>query len=175
MTTRARILDSAAEVVRVEGAGHLTLDAVAEHAKLSKGGVLYHFPNKRALIEGMLRRMLDDIERGAALRGAELNGANVRLRALTIASAERREEDAMSLAILAAAAEDPTLLDPVRETTREWFESVRREARDEQLAVLVLLAFEGLRFLEILDLLPLDTSATRKFRERLLKFAAQEV
>ena len=40
----------------------------------------------------------------------------------------------MALAILAAAAEDPTLLDPVRATIRTWFDAARSDARDEHLA-----------------------------------------
>ena len=67
------------------------------------------------------------------------------------------------------------MLDPVRETIRGWFDAVRHDARDEHLALLVLLTFEGLRFLEILDLLPLDESATKAVRARLLKLAAEQV
>ena len=41
--TRKRLLDAAAAVVRRDGAGALTLDAVAAEAGVSKGGLLYHF------------------------------------------------------------------------------------------------------------------------------------
>lgn len=47
---RDRILEAAHRVVSDLGAGHLTLEAVALAAGVSKGGLLYHFPTKEALI-----------------------------------------------------------------------------------------------------------------------------
>ena len=50
---------AAAEAVVVEsGATRLTLDAVAKKAGVSKGGVLYHFPTKDALLEAMIERLV---------------------------------------------------------------------------------------------------------------------
>ncbi len=55
LLTRQQIL-SAAIVVAIEGGPQaLTIEAVAKEAKMSKGGVLYHFPSKDALVKGMLR------------------------------------------------------------------------------------------------------------------------
>ena len=42
-SSREKILDAAAELVAEIGAGRLTLDAVAEKAGLSKGGLLYDY------------------------------------------------------------------------------------------------------------------------------------
>ncbi|MCL4694718.1 MAG: TetR/AcrR family transcriptional regulator, partial [Candidatus Hydrogenedentes bacterium] len=47
------LLDSAEAVVVEGGPSRLTLDAVAEKAGVSKGGLLYHFPTKDALVEAM--------------------------------------------------------------------------------------------------------------------------
>jgi AcrR family transcriptional regulator len=58
-SSRERILDAAAELVRELGAAKLTLDAVAERAELSKGGLLYNFPSKDALLQGMLERIIE--------------------------------------------------------------------------------------------------------------------
>ena len=52
--TRDHILEAAAKLVLAEGASSLTLDAVAKMAGISKGGLLYHFPSKEALILGMI-------------------------------------------------------------------------------------------------------------------------
>lgn len=52
------------ETLLVEGAGAtVTLDAVAEAAAVSKGGLLYHFPSKEALVDGVCDRLR---ERAAA-------------------------------------------------------------------------------------------------------------
>jgi AcrR family transcriptional regulator len=172
---RQTILNSAVAVVREEGAGHLTLDAVARHAGVSKGGVLYHFPNKHALIEAMMEHVLGTMEARTDAEQQRLDGANTKLRALSRADAAHLpEEDAMSLAILAASTEDPTLLDPVRETVAGWFAQVEDQASDVDAALLLLLANLGLRFLGMFDLLPLKPSQTRRLRERLLEIAEQE-
>jgi len=55
--TRSKLLDAAAQLVKQKGAESLTLDATARAAGVSKGGLLYHFPTKDALIEGLLRAM----------------------------------------------------------------------------------------------------------------------
>lgn len=52
--TREHILDSAAHLVMEGGFQGMTLDAVAKAAGISKGGLLYHFPSKEALVGGLI-------------------------------------------------------------------------------------------------------------------------
>lgn len=54
---RGALLDAAERVALREGAGQLTMDAVAAEAGVSKGGVLYAFPSKDALIDAMFTRV----------------------------------------------------------------------------------------------------------------------
>lgn len=56
------------EDLLVDGAGAtVTLDAVAEAAAVSKGGLLYHFPGKDALVDGLADRLrsraAEDVQR----------------------------------------------------------------------------------------------------------------
>ena len=53
-----QILQAALKVVEENGANHLTIDAVAAFANFSKGGVLYHFPTKKALLSGMVEHLI---------------------------------------------------------------------------------------------------------------------
>jgi AcrR family transcriptional regulator len=59
---RAQLLESAAFVAVKYGLGSLTLDLVAQRAGVSKGGLIHHFPNKRALIEGLFNYLLTIFE-----------------------------------------------------------------------------------------------------------------
>jgi AcrR family transcriptional regulator len=52
-----RILDAAEDLITTEGVSGFTLDAVAQAARVSKGGLLYHFSSKDSLISGLQRRM----------------------------------------------------------------------------------------------------------------------
>ncbi len=47
-------MTAASEIVKEEGVVKLTLEAVAQRAGVSKGGLLYHYPSKEALIKGMV-------------------------------------------------------------------------------------------------------------------------
>lgn len=55
---RSALLDAAEHVVLHDGAAHLTIDAVAAQAGVSKGGVLYAFATKDTLINAMLERVV---------------------------------------------------------------------------------------------------------------------
>jgi AcrR family transcriptional regulator len=57
------IIDAAGAVVVEAGASHMTLDAVAAKAGVSKGGLLHHFPTKVALLEAMIKRQIEAHEK----------------------------------------------------------------------------------------------------------------
>ncbi len=57
VSTRDRLLDAFAELLVEGGERSATLDAVAASAAVSKGGLLYHFASKDALIDGLLTRL----------------------------------------------------------------------------------------------------------------------
>ena len=81
----------------------------------------------------------------------------------------------MSLAILAAAAEDPDLLGPARELISGWFESIGNESGadgvGDQIGAVLLLATEGLRFLGMLNLLPMGSAERLRLSRRMLSIA----
>ncbi|RUZ98934.1 TetR/AcrR family transcriptional regulator, partial [Mesorhizobium sp. M7A.F.Ca.CA.002.05.1.1] len=52
--SREKILAAAADVARESGPGSLSLDAVASRAGVSKGGLLYNFPTKAKLMQGLV-------------------------------------------------------------------------------------------------------------------------
>lgn len=67
MSTRDQILDAFETLIIDQGERSATLSAVAEHAGVSKGGLLYHFDSKSALAQGLIDRLeeftADDVER----------------------------------------------------------------------------------------------------------------
>ena len=68
MDTKSNLLQAARTVVAAQGSRALTLEAVALEAGVSKGGLLYHFPSKKALIAGMVGQAVeafDEVKRGA--------------------------------------------------------------------------------------------------------------
>ncbi len=168
--SKTRLLDAAARVVASTGAAHLTLDAVAAEAGLSKGGVLYHFPTKRALLQGMLDKLVHEVQERAERFGAE-DGATPLAAWILAEQQQSPTERATSLALLANAAEDPSLLEPARALLEDTFATVTEETQDPDLSLILLLAAEGMRFLQLLELLPLTAAARKRLFDRLLALA----
>ena len=97
--TRERILFGAEEVVLRDGVAHLTLEAAANEAGISKGGILYHFGTRAALVAAMVERLSsrfdEDLERegsGSGQPGAFTRAyleATLRSRKVTASSKAR--------------------------------------------------------------------------------------
>lgn len=57
---RHLILDTTKQIILEKGLHSLTLHEVAENASISKGGLLYHFPSKNALVAGLAQHIFDN-------------------------------------------------------------------------------------------------------------------
>jgi len=159
---RSQLLDAAIAVIRRDGAQALTLDAVAAEAGVSKGGVLYHFASKRALIDGLLSRWLDAFE--ARMTGDDLLAAYVRACDLSKTDADY---NASEFGVLAAMIEEPEVLEAARE--RMLGGAVARED-----AWLVRLAADGLWYSDLLGIAAPQGDDRRRLIARLLALAAGE-
>jgi AcrR family transcriptional regulator len=62
-SSRERILDSFEDTLIRDGERAATMEAVAAAAEVSKGGLLYHFPSKEALVEALAERLLGLVEK----------------------------------------------------------------------------------------------------------------
>lgn len=175
--SREAILDAAEALVAEAGAGHLTIDAVAARAGVSKGGVLYNFATKAALIRAMLDRLLARFEttRAAAARRVP-PGDGAALRAYLAAALADPDQERWA-PVLAAAAEDPRLLAPARRYYRERLAefdagSGSADARDR--ALIAWLAAEGLCFLETFAISPVEGRRRARLAAALQRLAAGE-
>ncbi len=159
MSKKHAILDSAEDLIRREGSTKLTLERVAEHAKVSKGGLLYHFPSKEQLIVGVVSRTLEYFERDwkkARERLPDTPGRNALafLEASlegpwkTDASAHANPLD-MLASTTAAFATDPKLVVPVREAYQRWQVMLESDGLDPTTVTIVRLAVEGIWYTEV--------------------------
>jgi len=161
-----RLLDAAERLVAEIGAAHLTLEAVARAAGVSKGGLLYHFPSKEALLQAMIDRHLRDI--GARIASLETEGRSAaeRLRDRVLmrleCGAERRP---LGAALIAACAVNPSLMNGCRARFRELADELVKLDGGFERAALVLLAVDGLLFGELLHVSPYTPAE----RERLVE------
>lgn len=146
------VLDAAESVILEQGIAALTLEAVANRAGVSKGGLLYHYPSKDKLVEALVRRCVESWDEEHRQAIAELPpGPGRAIKALLAccmgspeawSEAERRS----SVVLMAALAHNPTLIAPLRESLAALFETLRHDGVAEPVAEMVLLAMHGLRF-----------------------------
>lgn len=79
MTSKNNVLDSALQALRQGEV--LTIDAVAQHAGLTKPGVVHHFPTKEALTVAVVNRVLDLWEDELQARADKESSATEKLKA----------------------------------------------------------------------------------------------
>jgi AcrR family transcriptional regulator len=173
---REKILDAAEAVARESGASRLTLDAAAERAGVSKGGVLYHFPTKEALLEAMVSRHLKGIVERRKQLESTMEGPGAELKAEVSGALTRdKEEKRMGAALLAAATNDPRLLGPALEFQKQRFQELAGRGADEAFArrAAVLLAVDGMLFLELLEIAPFTRRQREVLMETLTKMSAE--
>jgi AcrR family transcriptional regulator len=164
---RAELLDAAIEVIRRDGAQALTLDAVAARSGTSKGGVLYHFASKRALVDGLIARWLDEFD--AKLDGESFAAAYVRACDLKRAGPG---VTASEFGVLAALIEEPRALEAVRERHGDWMARMLAGGLSRDDAWLVRLAADGLWYADLLGIAAPEGEDRRGLMERLLALAA---
>ncbi len=175
-STREALIDAAEAVVQAAGAIHLTLDAVAERAGVSKGGLLYNFPSKDALLQAMVDRNMDRLRRDHAAAMAELPaGPGDELKAFARVAAGRSlcSEKRLGGALLAASANNPRLLEPVHRFHHWRLAMVADAARDGlpfERTAMASLALDGLCLLEMLGVSPYTDEQRTRILDDLLLF-----
>ena len=160
--TRERILFGAEEVVLRDGVAHLTLEAAASEAGISKGGILYHFPTRAALIAAMVERLSSRFDEDLATKGAGSGRPGAFTRAYLEATfapsgdVEGSRERRLGAAVIAGVAADTELLEPLRERFAAWQQALVSDGLPPANASLIRLAADGLWFAELFSLAPLD-------------------
>lgn len=171
------LLDAAELIVRRDGSARLTLDAVAAEAGVSKGGLLYHFPNKEALISAMVERMLRSFEEAhgrAMLADPSEPGRWTRAWVRTsVGPAGSSEHDNTAAGLLAAVATNPTLADPMRERYAEWRTRAASDGIRVEDAMIVSLAADGLWMADLLGFAAPEGDERRRIIERMLELASE--
>lgn len=151
------ILDAAERVVVRDGAAHLTLDAVALEAGISKASVIYDYKSKQQLINAVIRRRIGaEQERIQAVTATLGSIPSAGIQGLIAAAAERPRDHIRAVAVnlVAALAQDAESRGFVEAVYAQLIGSVTETAENPRGAVLAFLALEGLKRLELHNLHP---------------------
>lgn len=146
--TREAVLQAALTILTRDGAGRLTLDAIAKESGVSKGGLMHQFPSKDAVLVALMQREIGRVE-ALAQNFLTEHGTTLRHPMLAAHIATSREvisapAFALSFAIFGLLAQDPELLAGSRARDAARLAAIKGEAADPDLAILRWLAARGL-------------------------------
>ena len=144
--THELILDAAEQVASEKGLGAMTLELVAQHASISKGGVLHHFPNKNALISGLMERLVERFDQKVESFIAEDSaqpGAYTRayLRAQLDPDAPSAD---LCLTLISEARKFPDVMNLLQKCCIQWQSRVENDGLDPNVAAAIRFAGEGM-------------------------------
>jgi AcrR family transcriptional regulator len=154
---RELLLDAAESVAVRLGAAHLTLDAVARKARIAKGGLLYHFPGKEALLQALVQRALQryGLVLQQALTDPTTRGDFALAHIRSLAAAEENLRQVATI-IITVAATYPDLLRPLRESMLHRYAKILGPRHEGSRAIIAMLAINGLLLMEHLGVGPLS-------------------
>ncbi|KJF19854.1 TetR/AcrR family transcriptional regulator [Rhodococcus sp. ACPA4] len=168
--TRDRILDALEKLLLVNGVAQVTLEAVAAQAGVSKGGLLYHFPSKEALLAAMVRRLGERSDQ--QLADAVAGGTSASEFYLQIPEATEHEELSLFRSIIAALrtvdGQHDEIQKAVTDVMRSWDQGLQAEISDPVQAEIIRLVGDGLYLAAMLGLPQPDPELHRQVVERLL-------
>ena len=167
------ILDAAEDVVVESGAVHMTLDAVCSKAGVSKGGLLYHFPNKESLIDAMLLRLVERFETARSAASEKMREdprRNIKAHVTTFLSRDKRMNKVCA-AFVAAAAHNPNLISTAKRSRKKAFEKLVAPDMRWETAAVIALAVDGLLLTKLLGIAPFNAREQKAIIDELLKIA----
>jgi len=140
---RQRALDAFAHIVVRDGERAAALEAVARAAGISKGGLLYHFGSKEALVAGLLEHLARLTEEDVAEMRADPEGATAHILRTSAQFGSDFEPVYIATVNLAQAGYDEARA-ALRAADTAWREAVLDEVGDEAVARAIVLLSDGI-------------------------------
>ncbi len=180
MDTKESIYHAAAEIIAEDGVTNITLEKVAGRAGISKGGLLYHFPNKDALIKGLVEyneEVFEDQMEGQLQKEMDLS-EDKKIKGLLKAYIDVtfNEESLLqesSKGLLAAALLNPDYLEPIKERTKRLEGKIKENASDYISASIIRLAVDGFWLSELLGINFMEEKEKEKIKEVLARWSEE--
>jgi AcrR family transcriptional regulator len=172
MQTRDSILQAAAQIIARLGVSAFTIEAVAQEAGVTKGGVLHHFPSKEALIDGLIDQVIDAFNKRLTveLEGEPAGAAGRWLRAYIRTVFSMQYEDKNLIPALAAAvAADHQILERIRRDLAQSQLAAVQDGLDPVEATIIRLAVDGIVFTRALSLNVLDPEMNQQVYNALFR------
>ncbi len=177
--TRQQILDALKEMVASGGYfTKFTLSAVAKAAGVSKGGLLHHFPSKKALMRGLTEHLLEGFEERLHAE-LERQGANdvpgrwARAYVGAMLGNRASSEAHLSASLLAFVGLREEAKALAKAQFDYWQELAAQDGLPRVDASLVLLATNGILYTEILNQGRIEPTLRQQLIDRLIQMTCE--
>ncbi|HLS13665.1 MAG TPA: helix-turn-helix domain-containing protein [Beutenbergiaceae bacterium] len=149
MSTRDNLLDAFEELLIDDGERSATLEAVAARAQVSKGGLLYHFKSKDALVEGLLERLVEHAQIDAEQMRTDPRGPSAYYVDTSVYAGSALDRSLMATARLIQ--ETPRVRETMQDIHQRWFSIILQEVGERGAARAVMLIGDGLYYNAVLS------------------------
>lgn len=150
MSAREKILDAYERVLVENGERAATLEAIAKAAGVSKGGLLYHFKDKRALASGLLQRLETLAEDDAVLMSQDPAGATDYYVRTSVWQDSPLDRTIISVTRLGNDFQ-PAVNTTMKRVQDRWLSLLEDEVKDPHVARAILLIGDGLYYNAVLS------------------------
>lgn len=162
---REAILDAAERVIGAQGLAHATLEAIAAEAGISKGGLLYHFSNKKDLLLKLIERHGQRLaKRREEIMAGLPDGPGRALKAYILARLTDPSRRNMSLSKMVGVLEDEDLRVHLTAMKKKELHALEEELSRPERTTVFILAMEGLWLMDLFKV-PVFTP---EFREKVI-------
>ncbi|MGG4408279.1 TetR/AcrR family transcriptional regulator [Niallia taxi] len=172
---RHLILETAKRIIHEQGITNLTLDAVAKKASISKGGLLYHYPSKEALMKGIAIAIFEDLENCMA-KYAEKDPIEKGkwTRAMIEVTMDDLEHNAeLNVAVMASSLLDEAVAESISNSYQTALTKLDNDGISPITASVIRLALDGLYYSQMLGVAPLNNTRQRAVLEQLMQMTRQ--
>ena len=164
---REKLLMSFENLVITEGERTATLDAVAADAGVSKGGLLYHFPHRQALVDGALARC-EELARADLPRLTESPQGAAREFLVTSLYEDSPLDRSLMVVFRLVQAGVPGAKETCARVEDAWYRAVLQDVGDPVLATAVQFMGDGLYQQASMGLLPASAEERQQILSHLL-------
>jgi len=166
-------------VIAKQGAPHLTLEAVAAEAGISKGGLLYHFPSKDALWQGLLedfhenfiRQCWEEFQKDPK---PDCPGRIHRAWIRSFMKLDPAQDVDADLSDVAAIITNVQFVKPMKAFWKTWDSILAKDGLPEESSMIVRMSLSGFKMERIMDYVEMTDAQRERLFERLLEIATLE-
>lgn len=170
---RTLILNAATQFVLEHDFNSLTLEAVANKAGISKGGLLYHFPNKQALLKALATYIFEEFTTAfheQALKDPIQKGKWSRA-LIEVSKWDLEQHAKLNVGLAATSFLDPEVSERISESYQYIQDKLEQDGLEPVTATIIRLAMDGLYYSELFQLAALEDNLKKDVIQELINMS----